>query len=124
MIGHTHEPYPQFSVECLKDLLRIIRGGTVREELALFAKCLYSMVGAALSATIGDPPGPMASVERQAEPTTEELEECHAALASMREDGHGIYGSGEAAIDPATLTILINLAVQLITAWLAKRKTA
>lgn len=124
MVGHTHEPYPQFSVECLKDLLRIIRGGTVREELALFAKCLYSMVGAALSATIGDPPGPVASTERLADPTNEELEECRAALASMKEDGHGIYGANEAAIDPATLTLIINLAVQLITAWLAKRKNA
>lgn len=125
---HVHPPYAAFDVDCVKDVIRIIRGGTVREELPLFAKCVHTLVGAGLGATIGEPPGPLAA-SAVAETAVEEcslssLEECRHVLEDLQEDGPGTFGADPAAIDPATLQMLIALAVQLITAWINRKKSA
>lgn len=125
---HVHPPYAAFDVDCVKDVIRIIRGGTVREELPLFAKCVHTLVGAGLGATIGEPPGPLAAAA-VAETVVEEcslssLEVCRHALEDLQEDGIGPCGADPAAIDPATLQMLIALAVQLITAWINRKKSA
>lgn len=121
-MGHIHEPYPQFSVECFKEFLRIVRGNTIREELALFVKCLWTLISGGLAATIGEPPGPAPTFGHEGvDCTTDELQECLTALQGMKEDGPGIYGAGETAIDPAILAILIDLGIKAIMAWLAKR---
>jgi hypothetical protein len=125
---HVHPPYAAFDVDCVKDVIRIIRGGTVREELPLFAKCVHTLVGAGLGATIGEPPGPLAA-DAVAETAVEEcslssLEECRHVLEDLQEDGPGTFGADPAAIDPATLQMLIALAVQLITAWINRKKSA
>lgn len=117
----AHQPYPAFSAECFGDLIRVVRGGTVREELPLFAKCVYTLAGAALGATVGEPAGPLAGAAPDAEQSVEELRECLASLSALKEDGHGVYGADEAAIDPATLSLLIQLAVQLISAWINRK---
>lgn len=125
---HVHPPYAAFDVDCVKDVIRIIRGGTVREELPLFAKCVHTLVGAGLGATIGEPPGPLAA-SAVAETVVEEcslssLEECRHVLEDLQEDGPGTFGADEAAIDPATLAVLIQLAVQLLNAWINRKKSA
>ncbi len=127
-MSHVHPPYAAFDVDCVKDTIRIVRGGTVKEELPLFAKCVHTLVGAGLGATIGEPPGPVAA-DAATEVAVEEcsltaLEECRHALEDFEEDGPGVYGADPAAIDPATLQMLIALAVQLITAWINRKKTA
>lgn len=125
-MGHTHLPYQQFSVACLMELIKIIRSGTVREELALFCKCLYSLIGGGLLATVGEPPGPMetGTFTLEADPTLAELEECYNTLAAMKEDGPGIYGAGESALDPATITMLIQFGMMLLKAWIDRKKSA
>lgn len=125
---HVHPPYAAFDVDCVKDVIRIVRSGSVKDELPLFAKCVHTLVGAGLGATIGEPPGPVAANavvdEALAECSLAELEECRHALEDLEEDGPGTFGADPAAIDPATLQMLIALAVQLITAWINRKKTA
>lgn len=125
-MGHTHAPYEQFNIACLMELLRIIRTGVVREELALFCKCLHVLIGGSLLAAVGEPPGPMetAVFNAGADPSLEDLQECYSALAGMKEDGPGIYGAGESALDPATITMLIQLGMMLIKAWIDRKKAA
>lgn len=119
----AHLAYPPFSLACVRDTVRIVRGRTVAAEQKLFAKCVWSLAGTGLGATIGEP--------EEVEPVFAsdaiddgELAECRAALEVAYEDGMAYgAGEGEAAIDPATLAILIDLAVKLITKWLERRKS-
>lgn len=127
-MSHVHPPYAAFDVDCVKDVLRIVRSGSVKDELPLFAKCVHTLVGAGLGATIGEPPGPLAA-SAVAETAVEEcslssLEECRHVLEDLQEDGPGTFGADPAAIDPATLAVLIQLAVQLLNAWINRRKSA
>lgn len=125
-MGHTHAPYEQFSVTCLMELIKIVRSGTVREELALFCKCIHTLIGGALLASVGEPPGPMetGTFTLEAEPTLAELEECYNTLAAMKEDGPGIYGAGEMALDPAMITMFIQMGMMLLKAWIDRKKSA
>lgn len=115
----AHEPYPSFSPACFGDIIRIVRGGTVREELPLLAKCLYTLIGASLSATIGEPDETFAAAIDSL--SVDELGECYSALQGVKEDGPGIYGAGESAIDPATLAMLIQLGMALLKAWIDRK---
>ncbi len=125
---HVHPPYAAFDVDCVKDVIRIVRSGSVKDELPLFAKCVHTLVGAGLGATIGEPPGPVAADAVAAaaieECSLSDLEACRQSLEDLEEDGPGTFGADPAAIDPATLQMLIALAVQLITAWINRKKTA
>jgi hypothetical protein len=125
-MGHTHDPYPRFSTECFSDTLRIIRSRAVRDELALFLKCVYTLLGAALGATVGEPPGPMASQLDSAlnECTLDELIELRSSMIALQEDGFETFGASETAIDPATLAIIMQLVMALINKWINKKQTA
>ncbi len=125
-MGHTHEPYPRLSTECFGDILRIVRSRAVRDELALFLKCVYTLLGAALGATVGEPPGPMASQFDAAlsECTLGELVELRSSLTAFQDDmadGIEVYGAGDTAIDPATLAIIMQLVMALINKWINKK---
>lgn len=115
----SHQPYPTFSPACCGDIIRIVRTGTVREELPLLAKCLYTLIGAALAGTVGEPDETFA--EALASMSVDELGECYAALQTVNEDSNGLYGAGESAIDPATLALLIQLGMALLKAWIDRR---
>ena len=114
----SHQPYPDFSPSCFGDIIRIGRGGTIREELPLFVKCLYTIEGAALKATVGEPDAfgtPFDSASR------DDLVECQAALAAIKEDGPGVFGADGAAIDPATIAIIVQSVMALINLWLNRK---
>ncbi len=121
----SHQPYPQFSSHCFSDIIRIARGNTVREELPLFAKCIYTIEGAALGATIGEPDETFGSEERKtiSESSAEDLQECYSALISMKEDGPGIYGAGETALPPTITALLMQLGLELIKILMERKKT-
>jgi hypothetical protein len=115
----SHQAYPAFSLDCVKDVIRIVRGGTITAELPLFAKCVYTLVGAGLGAAIGEPPDVAPALA--AADSDAELRECCAALESVA----GVQmaaAEGEQAIDPATIALLVQLAVQLIQAFLNRKK--
>jgi len=116
-MSHTHQPYPQFSVDCFKDLVRIARGKTVKEELPLFAKCVYTIEGAALGATIGEPPGTETFAGDALTCSDDEKKEALAVLEGMSEDG--VYAAGESAINPFVLA-LIEQGIKALLAWLSK----
>ncbi len=114
----SHVAYPAFSLDCVRNVVRIVRGGTVAAELKLFAKCVWSLTGTGLGAAIGEP----GEVEPVFAAVDEgELKECLAALEVAYDDGM-VYGAGETAIDPVTLSIMIDLAVKLLKAWIERRK--
>lgn len=125
---HVHPPYPTFDVECFKDTLRIIRGGTVREELPLFAKSFHTLLGAAFGAIIGEPPGPMSAAalgeEFMQECSLDELKQLRVGLESLNEDGPGLAAADEAAIDPATLALIVQLVLALVNKWINKKESA
>jgi hypothetical protein len=116
----SHQPYPTFELDCIRDLVRMVRGRTVRTELPLFAKCVYTLVGAGLAASVGEPDLVEPSFG-SADVSDADLLECQAALQEF-EGTFGAEADGAEAIDPATLAMLIQLAVTLITKWLERRK--
>ncbi len=120
----AHQPYPPFSSECLSDLYRLVTTRAVREELPLFAKCLYTLIGASLGMSIGEPTH-VEGVFGDAEPDAAELEKCRDALQSYADEGQTFGADGDEAekLDPATIAMLIQLAVTLISKWLERRRT-
>lgn len=116
----AHQPYAPFDLDCIKDIIRMVRGRTVREELPLFAKCVHSLVGAGLGATIGEPDLVEPSFGA-ADVSDADLNECAAALQEFEGQSFGAEADAE-AIDPATISLLIQLAMTLIQKWLEKRK--
>lgn len=122
-----HQPYPTFDVDCAKDIYRIVTSGQIVEEKSLFAKCVYTLVGAGLGLTLGEPDDvkPLLLAAEGIDLAT--LEQCREALAGVADTGlpPGMMAApdaGEKAIDPATLAMLIQLAVQLITAFINRKK--
>lgn len=114
---HSHAPYPAFDLDCMREVVRIVRGGTILTEKKLFAKCVYELTGAGLSLTIGEPDvlGPFAGT---VEPSLTDLEDCCSALQDA-----DVFGAAEdEAIDPATIMLLVELAVKIITAIIERRK--
>lgn len=113
--------YPAFSLEVVQGIVRIVRGRTVAAEYQLFVKLVWSIVGTGLGATIGEP----ANVEPVFGAVDDgELTECQAALEAAYEEGMAYGGAeGEAAIDPATIAILIDLAIKIITRIIERRRT-
>jgi hypothetical protein len=117
----SHQPYAPFDLDCVKDIIRMVRGRTVREELPLFAKCVHTLTGTALGATIGEPYLVEPSFGA-AEVSDADLNEAAAALQEYQGASFGAEGDSAEAIDPATLAMLIQLAVTLISKWLERRQ--
>lgn len=117
-----HTPYAPFSLECPKEIIRMVSGRTVRNELPLFAKCVHTIAGTALGATIGEPADVEPLVFGSDDVTIADLEEVKAALKEVKEEPTFGAGEGDEAIDPATLMLLIDLAIKLITKLIERRK--
>ncbi len=125
-----HQPYPGFSTECVQDLYRIITGGLIREEIKLFAKCLYTIEGAGLGMAVGEPDDvePLFSA---AEPDVESVEKLRDEMVAIGDiglpkDTFGASGDSE-AIGPLGMLLIqqgIKMALKALEAWLAKRKEA
>lgn len=120
---HPHAPYPPLSLECVTEIIRMVRGRTVRDEIKLFAKCVYELVGGGLSLFPGEPEE-VEPLIGAADVPTDQLQECKAALEQVQAEAQsfGADADDAEAIDPATLAMLIQLAVTLITKWLERRK--
>jgi hypothetical protein len=119
------EPYPQFSLITVTTLWTMLRERTVRDNPKSFAKHLYVLLGAALGLLVGEPDDvqPLFGDAEEADDAT--LEGLLGELKAAQEDGIAeTFGAaeGEQAIDPATLAILINLAVTLIQKIIERRK--
>lgn len=122
---HPHQPYPALDLECVTEIVRMVRGRTVRDEIKWFAKHVYNLTGAGLSFFPGEPDDvtPIFGGEA-AEPTVEQVQECKAALEQAQGELQSFGADENEAIDPATIAMLIQLAVTLITKWLERRKPA
>lgn len=119
----SHQPYPAFDIDCAKDIVRIVRNGAIAAEAPLFAKCVYTLAGAGLAMSVGEP-SDVQGVFGDAEVTTDDLEECLNALQKAEDSSEENFGAGDEAeaIDPATIAMLIQLAITLITKWLERRR--
>lgn len=118
-MGHAHQPYPQFSVDCFKDLIRIARGRTIQQELPLFAKCVYTLQGAALGATIGEPGGVETFASEATPCSNDDKREALSVLQGLEEDGIDNFGA-DAALNPI-VAALIQQAITALLAWLTKK---
>lgn len=121
-----HTPYPSFSLLCVQEVIRIVRGGTLKDELALFVKCAYTLTGSFLGTTIGEP-GEEHAVGSVETASVDEIKECKDALELVAfqgfvdVDSETLFGNDETAIDPATLALIVQLAIKLISKWLENR---
>lgn len=123
-MAHIHQPYPAFSLDCPKQIIRMVSGRTVRAEIKLFAKCVWSIAGTGLGATIGEPDDVEPLVFGSDQVEVAQLEEAKAALEQVAAEGERFgagEGEGEEAIDPVTL-MLIQMAIQLFAKWIEKRR--
>ncbi len=123
-MDHEHQPYPPFELACVLALFTMLKNREVRDNPKAFAKHFYVLLGALLGMTVGEPDD-VPPLFGQDEPSTEDLEGLLGELKAVQEDGiPETFGAadGEQAIDPATLAILINLAVTLIQKLIERRK--
>lgn len=116
-----HHPYPEtLPVECVTEIIGIVRSGEVREKVDHLANCAWTIAGYGLRVSLGEP---------QHEETfgsagdVDQLEECKAALESACSEQESFGAAADAeAIDPATLAIILQLAIKVITALINRRK--
>jgi hypothetical protein len=120
-----HAPYPPFSLDCVRELYRIITSGAIRTEIKLFAKCTYELVGSGLALVPGEPEDVQPIFGEVGGDGYAELDKLQHELVAVKEVGlpPEMYGaSDDAAIDPSTLMLLIDLALKLIQAIRNRRK--
>lgn len=121
----AHHPYPEtLPVECITEIIRTVRQRKIAEDAANFANCLWTVVGFGLKVGVGEAThedGPFGA----ADVSVEQLDECHNALAEASTLSAAEFGADDPnKLDPATIALLIQLAMQIITAWLNRKKTA
>lgn len=122
-----HRPYPQLQLECVTTLIDITRRGALRSEIKEAAKCAYELGGAMLGVTVGEPADLIvgdATRETFVEPSLQDLETCHAQLvASAPElEAFGAEVAAE-AIDPATMAIIIQLALKALEFFMNRKRS-
>lgn len=121
-----HRPYPSLQLECVTTLIDITRRGALRAEIKEAAKCAYELGGAVLGVTVGEPAdlivGDASSGDNGApfsetyvEPSLQELETCHAQLTASAPELEAFGAEdAEAQIDPATMALIIQLALKAL----------
>lgn len=117
-----HTSYPPFALTPITEIIQAVRAGTLRDDVPLAAKCAWEIVGMGLGATVGEPAEHPHAFGAGPEVSTADLEECKAALESVEGQSFGAAGDEAEAIDPATLAMLIQLAVSIITKLIERRK--
>jgi hypothetical protein len=130
----VHLQYPPFSSSCALDLFRLARGGfpAIKAELPLAAKCIWTLIGAGLGMTVGEPEEIFGALpEGEEEASVEQMTQLQGALQGLVDDGHPeSFGQAEGeieaeAIDPLTLMLItegLKLALKAVQKWLDKRK--
>lgn len=115
-------PYPQsFPLECITLIVAMIRNREASARRAEFAHCVWELVGFGLKATLGDASHAFGAA---GDVDDDKLRECVTALKDYQDDGEAFGAdSADEGIDPATLMILINLAVTLIQKWLNRKES-
>lgn len=112
--------YPQsLPLECISAVVSMVRNREVAEKKAEFAHCVWEIQGFAQKSLLGEgehnfgDAGPWSEAE---------LTECATALKDFQDEPPTFGATEEEAIDPATLMILVQLAIKLITALANRRK--
>jgi hypothetical protein len=121
---HQHAPYEPLSIECASDLFRMLRGRTVRDEFKLFCKCFHILLGGVFAVVVGEPDEVEPVVGAADDIPTAELVRLKAEFEQLAADSATTFGAddGNEKLDPATVAMLIQLAVTLITKWIERRK--
>lgn len=109
-----HTPYPlQFPTECFTELFSSVREGKILEDIESNALHAWNIQGYLMSKVIGDP-GPLSGESFGVSQTDlDEVEQCCArAIDDLKAKQY--TGGSEAAIDPATIILIIEVIAQLI----------
>lgn len=106
------------AIEALQNIVRLVRNGQVRDEFPLF----YHSV-AALVAAVGDALFPLEPTVGAAAIDDALLADACDCLADAKSQLQAFAADGAEKLDPATIALLIDLAVKLITKWLEKRRS-
>lgn len=114
-MGH---PYPEsLPVDCLTDIVSLIRSRQVAAEKAKFFNCVWTVQGYAQKLGFGDPEQQFGEAAPLQEADANQLDDCAVALLSFKSEvsDEPTFGAdGEEAIDPATILVLIELAMKVI----------
>lgn len=128
----SHRPYPTLDVKCVTTIIDILRRGAIQAEIKEFAKCSYELGGAALGIMVGEPEDVIVGAADVAAindgPTEGQLKECHAALTGAEltlDSAWGDSGSDGNAekLDPATVALIIQLALKALEFFLNRKKS-
>lgn len=121
-----HRPYPSLQLECVTTLIDITRRGALRAEIKEAAKCAYELGGAVLGVTVGEPADLIvgdAARETYVEPSLQELETCHAQLTASAPELEAFGAEdAEAQIDPATMALIIQLALKALEFFMNRKR--
>lgn len=122
-MAHDHDPYPRFQLSCITEIIRVVRGGTVKAEAPLLCKCCYELTGAGLGITVGEPPGVEPLIGDADFGSDGQLQECQDALEQAEGDINQFGAEGpDAGIGPAEIAMLIQLAMAVLKAIRERRR--
>lgn len=103
-----------FPLTQVQDIIRMVRDRTVRSELRLFAESVWTIIGYCLGMLLRKEPLIGADVFAM-----EQLDEAFASMSTLQSgdgclcDDPGAEAAGEEAIDPATIIMLVELALKI-----------
>ncbi len=91
----SHVAYPSaFPVDCVGEIISIIRAGEIVAQKAEFANCVWSLQGYAQSVLIGSPNGPFTALDSGEEKElSRRLNELNAECWKMAQEKQGVASS-------------------------------
>jgi hypothetical protein len=126
-VGYAYPP--SLPVDCLTDIVNLIRSRQVAAEKAKFFNCVWTVQGYAQKLGFGDPD----SEERFGAAPLEDadcnqLDDCQVALLTYKREVSDepqtfAAAEGETAIDPLTVLAIIEMAMKIIVFIRERRKS-
>ncbi len=114
-MGH---PYPEaLPVDCLTDIVNLVRSRQVAAEKAKFFNCVWTVQGYAQKLGFGSPDEERFGAAPLQEADANQLDDCAIALLSYKQEvsDEPTFGAeGEEAIDPLTVLAIIEMAMKII----------
>lgn len=113
--------YPSsLPLDCISRIVTLVRAREVSANKAEFFHCVWEVQGFAQKSLLGDGShGAMPVAGYDAD-----LAKCAAALLDFQDDGESFGAdAGDADLDPATILLLINVAVTLIKKLLNRKES-